>query len=394
MSSPVSAAHRRMLAPIYLPGLLLGIPAQASLVLLPLFVLDQGGSEAAAAAVLGWRAVGMMAMDIPAGFIAARLGEKRVMLLAALVIGVALLAYACAPGWAWFFPIALLNGAGSSTFLLGRMAYVTDHLSNQERGRVIALIAGSMRLASLLGPLLGGALAHTAGYPVALICGSAMVLSGLLCILLTAEGSAKNAPTPVGWRAMPAFAVEYRQVYMTYGMAAVTFMLLRSARTVLLPLVGVGIGLDTVSIGFVVAVSAAVDVLLFYPAGLAMDRFGRRATAIPSCVLFSAVLLSLAAADSYADLLCAAVAAGVANGLSTGIVMTLGTDLAPAARRGEFLGLWRLLTDAGSALGPMAISFLIAAVSVPAASLGVGILGAGGSYVVYRYVAETLQRSR
>jgi MFS family permease len=193
---------------------------------------------------------------------------------------------------------------------------------------------------------------------------------------------------------MPAFAVEYRQVYMTYGMAAVTFMLLRSARTVLLPLVGVRIGLDTVSIGFVVAVSAAVDVLLFYPAGLAMDRFGRRATAIPSCVLFSAVLLSLAAADSYADLLCAAVAAGVANGLSTGIVMTLGTDLAPAARRGEFLGLWRLLTDAGSALGPMTISFLIAAVSVPAASLGVGILGAGGSYVVYRYVAETLQRSR
>ena len=51
--------------------------------------------------------------------------------------------------------------------------------------------------------------------------------------------------------------------------------------------------------------------------------------------------------------LLAALLAGLANGLSSGIVMTLGTDLAPPGRRGEFLGVWRLLTDAGSVLGPM-----------------------------------------
>ena len=43
-----------------------------------------------------------------------------------------------------------------------------------------------------------------------------------------------------------------------------------------------------------------------------------------------------------------AVVLGIANGLSTGITMMLGTDNAPSKNKGEFLGIWRLLTDGGS----------------------------------------------
>ena len=81
--------HRRMLWPIYVPALLLGVPAQASFVLLPLYVLELGGSPAAAAAVVGWRGLGMMAMDIPAGMLAARHGERTVMIAASALIGLA-----------------------------------------------------------------------------------------------------------------------------------------------------------------------------------------------------------------------------------------------------------------------------------------------------------------
>ena len=47
--------------------------------------------------------------------------------------------------------------------------------------------------------------------------------------------------------------------------------------------------------------------------------------------------------------------AGIANGLSSGLVMTLGTDLAPAdaTRTGSFLGVWRLLSDLGVFIGPL-----------------------------------------
>jgi len=70
--------------------------------------------------------------------------------------------------------------------------------------------------------------------------------------------------------------------------------------------------------------------------------------------------------------------------------MTLGTDLAPPERRSEFLGIWRLLTDLGATTGPMAIGAVVAIAPIGVASLTVAGLGALGSYVIYRFVEETL----
>ncbi|MGE0483739.1 MAG: MFS transporter [Gammaproteobacteria bacterium] len=387
----MAGVHRRMLLPVYLPALLLGVPAQASFVLLPLYVLDAGGSAAAAAAVVGWRGLGMMAMDLPAGMLAARLGEKTLMVAASFLLGLAFLGYAWADDPRWFYLIAFVNGAGSSSFLLGRMAYVSSTLASAERGRVIAMIAGSLRLAALIGPLAGGALAHAIGYAETFVVAGGSILLGLLVILLTASAD-RGQRDALRWHGYPALAWSHRGVFASYGVAAITFMLMRAARTVLLPLFGALLGLDAPAIGFVVSVSAAVDVALFYPAGLALDRYGRRATAVPSCFLFALVLIALAAVDSHAGLLAAAVAFGLANGLSTGIVMTWGTDLAPPARRGEFLGLWRLLTDLGTAAGPMLVSSVVALAPLALASATVGMVGLAGGWVVYRYAHETLAR--
>ena len=387
----MTSAHRRALLPLYLPAFLLGVPAQASLVLLPLYVLDLGGSVAAAAAVVGWRAIGMMAMDVPAGMLAARFGDKAVMVTASLFIGVAFVGFALTESIAWLYVIAFISGCGSSTFLLGRMAYISASCGGSERGRVIAIIAGSMRAAALLGPLGGGVLAQAIGYPLTFVTGAALIIAGLLCMSVYAE-HAKPEQAALKWHAIPRLAHDHRRVFATAGVAAISFMLMRAARTVLIPLVGAGLGLDAKTIGFVVAVGALVDIALFYPAGMIMDRYGRRTTAVPSSILFAFVLASIALVDSYASLLAVALAAGFANGLSTGIIMTLGTDLAPPRRRGEFLGLWRLLTDFGAASGPMVVSSVVAFAPLASAALSVSALGAAGSFIVYRYVEETLQR--
>ncbi|MGR8921876.1 MAG: MFS transporter [Gammaproteobacteria bacterium] len=381
--------HRRALLPLYLPAMLLGVPAQASFVLLPLYVLDLGGSVAAAAAVVGWRGIGMMVMDVPAGMLAARIGDRAVMLLASVVLGAAFLGYALCESVTGFYAIAFVNGCGSSTFLLGRMAYISSTCAGSERGRVIAMIAGSMRAAALIGPLAGGFLAAALGYSATFFIATASILAGLVIIALNAERIRPHG-APLEWHAIPRLALSYRRVFLTAGTAAISFMLMRAARTVLMPLAGAALGLDAPAIGAVVALSALVDVALFYPAGVLMDRRGRRATAVPSSVLFALMLLGIALVDSHAALLAVAVALGIANGLSTGIVMTLGTDHAPATQRGEFLGLWRLLTDFGSAAGPMVVSSLLAVAPLGLAAAGVALLGGAGSWVVYRYVEETL----
>ena len=113
-------SHRQLVMPIYLPAFLLGIPAQASLVLLPLYVLHLGESAAAAAAIVGVRALGMMLMDIPAGMLAARFGDKALMLAAVAAIALSHLAFAlCGELWL-LYVIALFYGAGGSSFLLAQ----------------------------------------------------------------------------------------------------------------------------------------------------------------------------------------------------------------------------------------------------------------------------------
>ncbi len=269
------------------------------------------------------------------------------------------------------------------------MSYVSAYCSPAERGRVIAMIAGSVRASALLGPMAGGALAHYFGYTVTFLCASLAVLLALLCVIVFARAEAASA-RQLEWRTIPHLAVEYRRVFATAGVAAVSFMLMRESRTVLLPLIGASLALDAQQIGTIVSASALVDVAFFYPAGVIMDRYGRRATAVPSSMLFVLTLAAMTLAQGYHSLMAVALAVGMANGLSTGIVMTLGTDLAPAARRNEFLGLWRLLTDAGTSAGPMAISAVLAVAPLSMAAFCVATLGAVGSFVVYRFVDETL----
>ena len=64
---------------------------------------------------------------------------------------------------------------------------------------------------------------------------------------------------------------------------------------------------------------------------------------------------------------------GVGNGMSSGLVMTLGADLAPPGQRPVFLGVWRMFADAGNGVGPFVIAGITAV-----ASLGVGIAAMGG----------------
>jgi MFS-type transporter involved in bile tolerance (Atg22 family) len=72
--------------------------------------------------------------------------------------------------------------------------------------------------------------------------------------------------------------------------------------------------------------------------------------------------------------------------------MTLGADFAPPGRRGEFLGLWRLITDFGGAIGPATISVFTTIASLGLASVVSGGVGLAGAAVLLAFVPETLRR--
>jgi MFS family permease len=184
-------------------------------------------------------------------------------------------------------------------------------------------------------------------------------------------------------------AIAHRRPLMTGGLVVLSLMVLRSSRQILIPLWGNSIGLDVASVGLVMGLSSGIDMLMFYPAGLIMDRLGRKWAMIPCLVILSLSFALLPLAVGFTSLLVVTLIAGLGNGFGSGIVMTLGADFAPDGATGEFLGLWRLVGDVGTAAGPAAVGAIGGAISLGVAPLFVGTVGLFGAIVMYFFTPET-----
>ena len=127
---------------------------------------------------------------------------------------------------------------------------------------------------------------------------------------------------------------------------------------------------------------------LFYPAGLLMDRLGRKAAIVPSFVIQAVGMALIPLAHSQGVLLAVASLIGLGTGLGSGSMMTLGADLAPRETRGEFLGVWRLIGDGGSSLGPLLVGQVSDLLALPAAALVMAVAGRGAGLIFALGVPE------
>jgi MFS family permease len=386
--------YNRLLMPVYLPSLLMALSQMALLILLPLYVLDLGFSPAFAATVVGLRGVGVLLFDVPAGMLVARFGDKPVLVggLVLILLGNGLLAITANPLWLAF--AAILLGAGFAAWMLGRQSYIADTCENHEVGRAIAVMAGLQRVGTFIGPAAGGLLAAQAGYPPAFAAGAAIaVIAAALVLGFTLSIKPEHDKENGGFAGTARLFRTHGRIFATAGLAALTLQLMRAARTLLIPLFGAVIGLDAAAVGLVYSASAAIDMCLFYPVGVLVDRRGRKWSAVPSMVLFAVGLALLPFAKDFYALLGVGLVLGIANGMGTGIVMIMGADLAQrTVQRGQFLGVWRLIGDVGMSVAPLLTGVLVNVASLAAASLSAAGIGVVGVAVMLFLVPETLRR--
>ena len=124
----------------------------------------------------------------------------------------------------------------------------------------------------------------------------------------------------------------------------------------------------------VFGIAGALDMLLFYPAGAVMDRFGRAWIAVPTVVVLGLGMMALPLTHSMLTLTVVALVMALGNGIGSGIVMTLGADAAPADARPQFLGGWRLFADFGLSAGPLLVSAITLVAPLAAACVALGAL--------------------
>jgi predicted MFS family arabinose efflux permease len=112
------------------------------------------------------------------------------------------------------------------------------------------------------------------------------------------------------------------------------------------------LALSTSQAGVLVAMYAVGALVGAIPATLVALRAGVKATALASLLAFAAMSVAFGLAGSYAELLAARFAQGVAGAALWTAAMVWLMEAAPVARRGQMLGLAFGVSEAGAVAGP------------------------------------------
>jgi MFS family permease len=364
---------RRIAPSALLPALIYEFGNGAIAPVLALVAIGEGASTAIAGLMLSLSGIGRILGDVPAAWLANKLGDRRAMMVAA-----ALTALALGLNWAipelWAMTVAqLIIGACNATFYLARQTYVSAVVRVDLRARALSTLAGAHRVGLFLGPFIAagaiGLWGARAAFGVAI---AATLCVGVLLLTVPDEEEATDRPRAEDRSKVSAMYTAHKDLFWTLGVAVLLVGAVRGARQTVLPLWAGHIGMSAAETSLIFGVANAVDMSLFYPAGHVMDRFGRLAVAVPSMLLLGAGMMLLPLSHGIVLLGVSAIVMSFGNGIGSGIMMTIGSDVAPPGDRTTFLSLWRLLSDSGNALGP-----LVPALIAGFAPLGLGIAVTG-----------------
>lgn len=365
--------------------------------LIPLFAIKLGAAAGGAGTIFALLGIGILLSDVPSGVAIGRFGEKRLMLFSLLLVALAGIAMSLIHSLPLLGIVTLGFGIGKGIWMLSRLNYLTEMVPFYQRGRAMSALGGAERIGLFLGPVIGGILIKYYGYEITFLlttCLALMVFGFVLIVLPENRKQARAVSSHKILTLVPNILTRHKDIFLTAGVAAIALQLIRSGRQLLLPLWGASIGLDEAEIGFIYGFSFAVDMSLFYVAGIIMDRFGRKWAAIPCMSLLSLSLLLLPLSYNFGTFLLMGLLAGLGNGLGAGIIMTLGGDLSPPTERSEFLGVWRLIGDVGGAMGPVIIGILSQVFILSTASVATGGIGLLGVGMMSFFVKETRIKSK
>lgn len=360
---------------------------------LPLYARSFGVSQAAIGLSIAVYGLARFLVAVPVGQLSDRLGRRPALALGGLVTAAGNLLCAYAPNYPIFVGARFVAGAGAAFVLTAGQIVLADITTPAGRGRAMAIYQGSFLFAVGLGPFPGGVLAEQFGLAAPFVAysvaGSLAAVVGWLRIPETMTLRSREAASSLP---PPPFGGQLRILATRIGFLLVSLVSFASAFTRtgalfnVIPILGQDrLRLSPDRIGFALALGSLAGFGLAYPAGVLVDRYGRKTVIVPATLLTSASLLLFLLAPSYAWFLAAALVWSIAQGVGGAAPTAYAADVAPPRMNAAAMSLYRTLADSGYVVGPIVLGLITDGFGVEAALVtGAGLLAGVGLLFAWR----------
>ena len=389
---PLRPQLRRLLPSVYFPQAMSTLGAGILLPVLPLYLEASGLRLSLVGLVTASAGIGSALGGLPASSLAERRGTDRLLAVALVIMAGTAAVLGVTDAVLALVALRVAYGFGHSGVSQSRQLVVARSVDVGLRGRINSWIGGTHRLMYVIGPLLGGLVYGQWGEGAAFALAGGCTALGLAFLILPGGRddhpiSARDERTHIGpslWR--------HRRRLATASLGPFLVQSARQGRHVVVPLIGVELDLDPAAIGVLVAAGTTADFLLFPVSGYIMDRWGRLRAMVPAFSLMAFGPAVLGVTDTVTQAVGAGIVIGIGNGLSSGTMLTLSTDLAPPAEPGPFIAGFQTLSAAGSFSGPLLVGWVADAFGLGTAAVALAVTIAIGVVWIATMVGETGRR--
>ena len=307
------------------------------------------------------------AVAMPAGQLADRLGRRPALALGGLVTAAGNLLCAWAPTYAVFVAGRFVAGGGAALVMIAGTVVLADITTPTNRGRTMAIYQGVFLFAVGIGPMPGGLLAERFGLvaPFVVYAAAGLLAAGLAWVFVPeTRGVARLAAADIA-APLPAFSAQVRLLTRHTGFVLVSLISFVSAvaRTgALFNVIPVAasdrLGLDAAQIGVGLGAASLVGLVLIYPSGVLVDRYGRKIVIMPATLMSAASMVLFLVMPSYGWFVAACVVWSIATGVSGAAPAAYAADTAPAGMNAAAMSAFRMLGDLGYVVGPLALGLI------------------------------------
>jgi MFS family permease len=344
--------------------------------------------------------------NVPTAQIADRMGRRWALVIGEILTAAGNLGCGLSVTFEQFLLFRFVAGLGAVMVVTTGQVILADVTTLANRGRLMGIYQGVFLVGVGAGPLPGGLLAVGLGLSAPFFVFAALgVVAGVVAFDKVPETRGTRERDLPASKSDPAVAPGYlEQVGVLLRRPGFSLVSLVSfvqffARTgvvfAIVPVrASVDLALTADQIGVAMTVVTLTNAGMVYFSGVMVDRLGRKPVIVPSTLLSGVAITGFALAPDYGWFLVSALLWGVASGVSGPSPGAYAADMAPPGMNAVTMGTYRMISDFGYVVGPMALGAIADLWGNEPAIIGTGLAFVVSGSLYGLLAPETAEKRR